>query len=95
MSTDFLNSSFLQPNTNFLLPNFYFLLPNNSENFGQCRKLLIDEQKYNEHVEIKEKDKKNMRDFVDNFPTNFLKRITFLHPMGVYGWTFHCTAKQF
>ena len=32
------------------------------------------------------------RDFVDNFPTHFLKSITFLHPMGVCGWTFHCTA---
>ena len=36
--------------------------------------------------------KKNVCDFVDNFPTNFLKRITFLHPMGVCGWTFHRTG---
>ena len=32
------------------------------------------------------------RDFVDNFPTHFLKSITFLHPMGVCGWTFHRTG---
>ena len=32
------------------------------------------------------------RDFVNNFPTNFLKSITFLHPMGVCGWTFHRTG---
>ena len=31
------------------------------------------------------------RDFVNNFPTNVLKSITFRHPMGVCGWTFHCT----
>ena len=31
-------------------------------------------------------------DFDHNFPTNFLKRITFLHPMGVCGWTFHSTG---
>ena len=28
---------------------------------------------------------------MNNFPTNFLKSITFLHPMGVCGWTFHRT----
>ena len=32
------------------------------------------------------------RYFVNNFPTNVLKSITFLHPMGVCGWTFHRTA---
>ena len=31
---------------------------------------------------------KIVRDFVNSFPTNFLKFITFLHPMGVCGWTF-------
>ena len=36
---------------------------------------------------------KNARDFVDNFPTYFLKRINFLHPMGVCGWTFHPTKR--
>ena len=35
---------------------------------------------------------KNCDDFVDNFHTNFLKRITFLHPTGVCGWTFHRTG---
>ena len=29
--------------------------------------------------------------FINNFPTNFLKSITFLHQMGVFGWTFHHT----
>ena len=34
---------------------------------------------------------KSTRDSVNNFPTNFSKSITFLHPMGVCGWTFHRT----
>ena len=34
---------------------------------------------------------KIVRDFVNNFPTNILKSITFLHPLGVCGWTFHRT----
>ena len=31
---------------------------------------------------------------VNNFPTNFLKSITFLHPTGVCGWNFYQTAKM-
>ena len=46
---------------------------------------MTNEQKYKERVEIKEKDKEIVRDFVNNFPTNLLKSITFLHPMGVCG----------
>ena len=31
-------------------------------------------------------------DFVENFPKHFLKKITFLHPLGVCEWTFHRTG---
>ena len=60
------------------------------ENVGNC---LTDEQKYKERVEIKDKEKQITRDFVNNFPTNLLKSITFLHPMGVCGQTFHHTEE--
>ena len=43
--------------------------------------------------QIYNKDKKT-RDCVDKFPTNILKSITFLHPRGVCGWTFHRTGNR-
>ena len=54
---------------------------------------LTDEQYYKECVEIETKTK-IARYFVNNFPTNILKSTTFLHPMGVCGWTFHRTGVQ-
>ena len=57
------------------------------DNVGNC----LTDKKYRYHVEIYDKDDINARDFVDNFPTNFLRSITFLHPLGVCGWTFHRT----
>ena len=59
------------------------------DNVGNC----LTDKKYLWHVEIYDKDDINARDFVDNFPTNFLRSITFLHPVSVCGWTFHRTAK--
>ena len=35
---------------------------------------------------------KNARFFVNKFPINILKSMTFLHPVGVCGWTFHRTV---